>query len=113
MLRVGHSRATIYLTPSHGSEASAGTVDIFAPGELSGLLASADERMIAFLAIKRAEQKAKKKPSFAEVARPEAGHLERLLMGEMQWEMQKMFPQYLEAAELLVPGDWIPQRSAP
>lgn len=68
---------------------------------------------VTLLAIKRAEEKAKKKLSFAEVARPDSGYLERMLMGEMQWAMQKMFPQYLEAAELLVPEDWVPERSAP
>lgn len=66
---------------------------------------------VTLLAIKRAELKARRKLSFAEAARLEAGHLERMLAGEMQWGMQKMFPQYQEAAELLVPEDWIPERT--
>ena len=63
---------------------------------------------VSLLAIKRAEQKLRRKLSFAEVARPESGHLERMLAGEMQWALQKMFPQYIEAAPLLLPPDRVP-----
>ena len=59
-------------------------------------------------AIKRAEATANRKLSFGEVTRSDAGHLERMLAGEMQWAMQRMFPQYLAAAELLLPTDLIP-----
>jgi hypothetical protein len=63
---------------------------------------------ITLLAIKRAEAKAGRKLSFAEVTHVEAGHLERMLAGEMQWAMQRMLPQYQEAADLLAPADLIP-----
>ena len=43
---------------------------------------------ITLLAIKRAEAKAGRKLSFAEVAYPDAPHLERMQAGEMQWAMQ-------------------------
>ena len=59
-------------------------------------------------AIKRAEAAANRKLSFGEVTRSEAGHLERMLAGEMQWAMQRMFPQYLAAAELLLPTELVP-----
>jgi hypothetical protein len=55
------------------------------------------------LAIKRAETKAGRKLSFAEVASPGASHLEPMLAGEMQWAMQQMFRQYDAIADLLVP----------
>ena len=59
---------------------------------------------ITMLAIKRAEAKAGRKLSFAEVTHPEAGHLERMLAGEMQWAMQRVLPQYHALAELLLPA---------
>lgn len=58
---------------------------------------------ITLLAIKRAEAKAGRKLSFAEVATPGANHVELLLAGEMQWAMQRMFRQYDEIADLLLP----------
>jgi hypothetical protein len=63
---------------------------------------------ITMLAIKRAEAKAGRKLSFAEVTHVEAGHLERMLAGEMQWAMQRILPQYQAMADLLVPVDLIP-----
>jgi hypothetical protein len=46
------------------------------------------------LATEKAEAIAKRGLSFAELSQVEAGHLERLLAGEIQWAMQKMFRQY-------------------
>ena len=64
---------------------------------------------ITLLAIKRAEAKAGRKLSFAEVATPEAPHLELMLAGEMQWAMQQMFRQYYLIANLLVPSEQMPE----
>jgi hypothetical protein len=61
------------------------------------------------LAIEKAEAVAKRGLSFAELSRVEAGHLERLLAGEIQWAMQKMFRQYDAIADLLLPSDLIPK----
>jgi len=35
--------------------------------------------------------------------------LERLLAGEIQWAMQKMFRQYDTIADLLVPAEFVPK----
>jgi hypothetical protein len=67
---------------------------------------------ITLLAIKRAEQKAGRKLSFAEVAMPEAPHLELMLAGEVQWAMQQMFRQYDSVAELLLPLEQRPEIEA-
>ena len=64
---------------------------------------------ITLLAIKRAEAKAGRKLSFAEVATPGASHLELMLAGEMQWAMQQMFRQYDAIADLLVPSEQVPE----
>src|SRR5438046_5076295 len=64
---------------------------------------------ITLLAIKRAEARLGRKLSFAEVTHPEAGHLEPMLAGEMQWAMQTMFVQYQAAAELLLPPALVPE----
>jgi hypothetical protein len=64
---------------------------------------------ITLLAIKRAEAKAGRKLSFAEVATPRASHLELMLAGEMQWAMQQMFRQYDAMADLLVPPQLAPE----
>jgi hypothetical protein len=64
---------------------------------------------ITLLAIKRAEAKAGRKLSFAEVAYPGASHLEMMLAGEMQWAMQQMFRQYDTIADLLVPEQQAPE----
>jgi hypothetical protein len=63
---------------------------------------------ITLLGIKRAEAKAGRKLSFAEVATPGASHLELMLSGEMQWAMQQMFRQYDAIADLLVPQEQMP-----
>ena len=63
---------------------------------------------ITLLAIKRAEAKAARKLSFAEVATPGSAHLELMLAGEMQWAMQQMFRQYDAIADLLVPSEQVP-----
>ena len=64
---------------------------------------------ITLLAIKRAEAKAGRKLSFAEVATPGASHLELMLAGEMQWAMQQMFRQSDAIADLLVPLEQVPE----
>ena len=64
---------------------------------------------ITLLAIKRAEARLERKLSFAEVTHSEAGHLEPMLAGEMQWAMQTMFVQYQDAAELLLPPALVPE----
>ncbi len=64
---------------------------------------------ITLLAIKRAEAKAGRKLSFAEVATPGTSHLELMLAGEMQWAMQQMFRQYDAIADLLVPSEQVPE----
>jgi hypothetical protein len=64
---------------------------------------------ITLLAIKRAEAKAGRKLSFAEVAVPCALHLELMLAGEVQWAMQQMFRQYDIVADLLLPPEQMPE----
>src|SRR5437016_3635807 len=61
------------------------------------------------LAIEKAEATAKRGLSFSELSHCEAGYLERLLAGEIQWAMQKMFRQYDAIAALLLPADLVPQ----
>lgn len=68
---------------------------------------------ITLLAMKRAEAKAGRNLSFSALAHPEARHLERLLAGELQWAMQRLFPQYHEAADILVPADCQPKEAYP
>jgi hypothetical protein len=66
------------------------------------------------LAIEKAEAIAKRGLSFAASSHVEAGHLERLLVGEIQWAMQKMFRQYDAIADLLLPTEFVPkEKSAP
>jgi hypothetical protein len=65
---------------------------------------------VTLLAIKRAEAKIGRKLSFGELVQSGASHLERMLAGEMQWAMQRMFPQYLAAAKELLPTDLIPSQ---
>ena len=43
--------------------------------------------------------------SFAELSDPDAKYLERLLAGEIQWAMQRMFRQYDAIADLLLPTE--------
>jgi hypothetical protein len=64
---------------------------------------------ITLLAVKRAEAKAGRKLSFAEVATPGTSHLELMLAGEMQWAMQQMFRQYAAVADLLLPPEQMPE----
>jgi hypothetical protein len=61
------------------------------------------------LAIEKAEATGKRGLSFAELSHVEAGHLERLLAGEIQWAMQRMFSQYHAIADLLLPTEFIPK----
>jgi hypothetical protein len=66
------------------------------------------------LAAEKAEAVAKRGLSFAELSRVEAGHLERLLAGEIQWAVARMFRQYDGVADLLLPTELIPkQKSVP
>lgn len=62
------------------------------------------------LAMEKAEATANRGLSFAELSHPEDGYLERLLAGEIQWAMQKMFRQYDAIADLLLPTYSIPKR---
>ena len=64
------------------------------------------------LAAEKAEAIAKRGLSFAELSRTEAGHMERLLAGEIQWAMQKMFRQYAAIADLLLPTELIPKEKS-
>jgi hypothetical protein len=64
------------------------------------------------LAAEKAEAIAKRGLSFAELSRTEAGHMERLLAGEIQWAMQKMFRQYAVIADLLLPTELIPKEKS-
>jgi hypothetical protein len=63
---------------------------------------------ITLLAIKRAEARAGRKLSFAEVATPGASHIELMLAGEIQWAMQRMFRQYDALVGLLAPPPQVP-----
>jgi len=63
------------------------------------------------LAAEKAESIAKRGLSFAELSHPEAQHLERILAGEIQWAMQKMFRQYDAIADLLLPANLVPKQS--
>jgi len=65
------------------------------------------------LAAEKAEAIAKRGLSFAELSRMDAGHLERLLAGEMQWAMMRMFRQYDAVAEVLLPTALIPKQKSP
>jgi hypothetical protein len=60
------------------------------------------------LAMEKAESVARRGLSFAELSHPEAKHLERLLAGEIQWAMAKMFRQYHDIADLLLPSELVP-----
>jgi hypothetical protein len=59
------------------------------------------------LAAEKTEAAAKRGLSFAELSQP--GHLKRLLAGEIQWAMQKMFRQYSVIANLLLPTELVPK----
>jgi hypothetical protein len=61
------------------------------------------------LAAEKADAIAKRGLSFAELSRGDASHLERLLAGEIQWAMMRMFQQYDEIANLLLPTALIPK----
>ena len=65
------------------------------------------------LAAEKAEAIAKRGLSFAELSRVDPGHLERLLAGEMQWAMMRMFQQYDAIAEVLLPTALIPNQKSP
>ena len=64
------------------------------------------------LAMEKAETIAKCGLSFAEQSHLEAGHLDRMFGGELQWAMREMFHQYDEIAHLLLPTDLIPEKRA-
>lgn len=61
------------------------------------------------LAIEKAEAIAKRGVSFAELSHLEANHLERLLAGEIQWAIQRMFSQYNAIGDLLLPTEFVPK----
>ena len=60
---------------------------------------------VTLMAMERAEAQAKHGISFAEFASPESGHLERILAGELQWALTRMFEQYNAIAEVLLPTE--------
>ncbi len=60
---------------------------------------------VTLMAMERAEAKAGHGISFAEFASPESHHLERILAGELQWALTRMFEQYDAMAELLLPTE--------
>ena len=60
---------------------------------------------VTLMAMERAEAKAGHGISFAEFAAPESYHLERILAGELQWALTRMFEQYDAMAELLLPTE--------
>jgi hypothetical protein len=64
------------------------------------------------LAMEKAEAAAKRGLSFAELSHIEARYLERVLAGEIQWAMQKMFRQYDALADLLLPTELVPEKPA-
>lgn len=59
------------------------------------------------LAMEKAEAVTRRGLSFAELSHVETGHLERLLAGEIQWAMQRMFRQYDGIADLLLPPELV------
>jgi hypothetical protein len=61
------------------------------------------------LAMEKAEAAARRGLSFAELSHPEAAQLERLLAGEIQWAMAKLFRQYDSIADLLLPSGHVPK----
>jgi len=61
------------------------------------------------LAAEKAESVARRGLSFAELSNPDAKYLERLLAGEIQWAMQRMFRQYDAIADLLLPTELVSQ----
>lgn len=60
---------------------------------------------VTLMAMERAEAKAGHGISFAEFSSPESGHLERILAGELQWALTRLFEQYDAMAELLLPTE--------
>ena len=60
---------------------------------------------VTLLAMERAEAKAGHGISFAEFAAPDSGHLEKILAGELQWALTRLFEQYDAMAELLLPTE--------
>ncbi len=60
---------------------------------------------VTLLAMERAEAKAGRGISFAEFATSESGHLEKILAGELQWALTRMFEQYNALADVLLPGE--------
>ena len=61
---------------------------------------------VTMMAMERAESKAGRGISFAEFASPETEHLERIMKGEIQWALTRMYQQYDAIAELLVPTEF-------
>ncbi len=60
---------------------------------------------VTLLAMERAEAQTKRGISFAEFAAPESGHLEKILAGELQWALTRLFEQYDSMADLLLPSE--------
>jgi hypothetical protein len=87
--------------------------DLFKASRLESQLTDFGAKAITLpttlLAAEKAESVTRRGLSFAELSSPEAKYLERLLAGEIQWAMQRMFRQYDGIADLLLPTDLIPQ----
>jgi hypothetical protein len=62
------------------------------------------------LAMEKAEATAKRGLSFAELSHVEDRYLERLLAGEIQWAMKKMFRQYDAIADFLLPSELLSEK---
>ena len=60
---------------------------------------------VTLMAMERAEAQAKRGISFAEFAAPESGHLEKIMAGELQWALTRLFEQYDSMADLLLPSE--------
>jgi hypothetical protein len=94
--------------------------DLFKGSQLEGQLIEFGAKVITLpaitpttlLAAEKAEAIAKRGLSFAELSNPDTKYLERLLEGEIQWAMQRMFRQYDTIADLLLPTELIPQPKA-
>jgi hypothetical protein len=94
--------------------------DLFKGSQLESQLADFGAKAITLptitpttlLAAEKAESIAKRGLSFAELSNPDTNYLERLLAGEIQWAMQRMFRQYDAIADLLLPSELIPKPKA-
>ena len=59
---------------------------------------------MTMLAMQQAEMKASRGISFAEFASPSSGHLEPIMIEEMQWVLTRMYWQYDSISDILLPA---------